>query len=471
MHHDLSTQTPVASAAAITAAPTGTADAPFASTSASELARDDGATRVRYRVIAVSVLMAFILYLDRVCLGEIVKSESFRSDFDAPKERIGNVLGAFFFTYALMQIPAGWASDRFGARKMLPFYIVLWSLMTGLTGWVTTLGGLLIARLACGVAQAGAYPTSGGVIRQWFPVRRRGIASAWVSFGGRLGGTLAPYITTLLILQLGGWRTVLEVYFVLGIVIAVAYYVVVRDRPSLHPHVNEAERALIGVPVDNRRTEVRDILPMLWACVRNRSLWLNSIAQFGVNVGWAFLITWMPTYLVESKGVSPLMGATMVSLVLAVGMPGQLLGGWASDRAVLAFGLRWGRVIPLATPAFIAGFAYLLCPALDSVWLIVACCAVVSMMTDVANPSTWAFIQDVGGRNTSAIYGWANMWGNFGASLSAVMVPKLLRWGEAGGNGQTLVFLACAGAFFVAGTAMLGMDATKLVVPVDTDKS
>jgi MFS family permease len=86
------------------------------------------ASRVRFGVIGVSIAMAFILYLDRVCLGEIIKNEAFREEFGASKERLGKVLGAFFFTYALFQVPAGWASDRFGARRMLPLYIVLWSL-------------------------------------------------------------------------------------------------------------------------------------------------------------------------------------------------------------------------------------------------------------------------------------------------------------------------------------------------------
>lgn len=419
------------------------------------------ATTVRYRIIGVSVLMAFMLYLDRICLGEIVKSESFRQDFDAPKERIGNVLGAFFFTYALMQIPAGWASDRFGARKMLPIYIVLWSLMTGLTGYATSLGGLLVARLGCGVAQAGAYPTSGGVIRRWFPVAARSMASSWVAFGGRLGGTLAPYITTLLILQIGGWRAVLGIYCLIGMAVAAAYWIIVRDSPREHERCNDKEIALIGIPSDNRRTSVSDILPMLWACCQSRSLWLNSLSQFCVNIGWAFLVTWLPTYLAEAKNVPPLTGAIMVSIVLAMGLPGQLLGGWLGYISVSRIGLRWGRVLPMAIPAFIAAIAYLMCPLLDSVWLIVACCAIVSMMNDVANPGSWAFIQDVGGRNTSAIYGWSNMWGNFGASLSAVMVPHLLRYGQE--NGQVLVFIACAASFLVAGTAMLGMDATRPV--------
>jgi len=83
------------------------------------------------------------------------------------------------------------------------------------------------------------------------------------------------------------------------------------------------------------------------------------------------------------------------------------------------------------------------------------------LMVDIGNPSTWAFMQDVGGRNTATIFGWGNMWGNFGAALSAIMVPVLLTYGTSSGSGEKLVFLACAGAFFIAGLAAMGMDATK----------
>ena len=425
--------------------------------------KQDQPTRIRYRIIAVSVLMAFIMYLDRVCLGEIVKSESFRSDFNAPKEQIGSILGSFFFTYALMQIPAGWASDRFGARTMLPIYIVLWSLMTGLTGWVMSLQGLLIARLACGVSQAGAYPTSGGVIRKWFPVENRGMASGWISFGGRLGGTLAPFITTLLIIQIGSWRNVLGIYFFAGIIIAAAYWFIVRNSPLQHPGTNDSERALIGFQQESQTTSLSELLHILGSCFCCRSLWLISLAQFCVNIGWAFLITWMPTYLDENHHIDPLQGAVMVSIVLSVGMAGQLIGGWLSDFSVKSLGLRWGRVLPMSCPAFFAGIAYLLCPMLDSVYLIVCCCAIVSLMTDIANPACWALIQDIGGRNTSTIHGWWNMWGNLGATLSALMVPYLLNLGKESGQGQTMVFVACASAFFVASAAMLAIDPTRKV--------
>ncbi len=416
---------------------------------------------IRYRIVAVSVLMAFSLYLDRVCLGEIVKSNSFNNDVPLSKEQIGAILGSFFFTYALFQVPAGWISDRFGARKMLTGYILAWSALTAMTGFMTTASGLLLTRLGCGIAQAGAYPTSNAILRRWTRLEQRGVANSLISFGGRLGGTLAPFLTTVLILYIGGWRETLWLYGVVGILIAIGYRWTVRDRPSEHPECDAAEQDFIGPPTDDRRPEVRDILTMLGACCTSRSLWLNSLSQFSINIGWAFLITWLPTYLKEEKGLSETRGAVMVTIVLATGMLGQLIGGWATDRSVKRFGLRRGRVLPITVACTIAGISYLCCPFIDSVWGIVACCAIVSLMTDVGNPSVWGFMQDVGGRNTGAIFGWANMWGNFGASVSAIMVPKLLNYGAEDGSGQTLVFIVCASAFFVAAIAALGMDATK----------
>lgn len=418
-------------------------------------------TKARHRIIAISVLMAFIMYLDRICLGEIVKTDAFLGETGLSKERIGSILGAFFFTYALFQVPAGWISDRFGARRVLSFYIFLWSLLTGLSGFVSGAAGLLVARLGVGVAQAGAYPTCSAIVRRWAPLKSRGLASSLISFGGRLGGASAPFLTMLLILNVGGWRQTLWIYGFTGIIIAVLYYILVRDRPSEHPRCNQAERALIGELPDDQKPEIRDILRLLWACCCSRSLWLNSIGQFCVNIGWAFLVTWLPTYLKEVKQIPEQQGALMVSIVLSAGMLGQLIGGKATDLSVQTFGLRIGRVLPISIAYSIAGCAYLGCLGIDSAWGIVACCTVVSLMTDVGNPSIWAFVQDVGGRNTGAIFGWANMWGNFGAATSAKMVPWLLAAGSSAGSGQQMIFVTCASAFFVAGLVALGMNATR----------
>ena len=421
-------------------------------------------TNVRHRIIAVSMLMAFILYLDRICLAEIMKSASFKSEVPLSKEEIGKILGAFFFSYALFQVPTGWASDRFGARKMLTAYIVLWSVFTGMTGLMSSFAGLLVARLLCGAAQAGAYPTSGAVIRRWIPLTARARSSSFVSLGGRLGGTLAPFLTAWMVIELGHWRRPLWIDAAVGLVIAAIYWQVVRDRPEEHPDCNEAERALIGQPPVEAPIPTREFLGMLGAFCRSRSLWLNAAGQLLVNIGWAFLVTWLPTYLKEQQGVEDVAGGRMVTIVLACGIPGQLVGGWLADLSVRRFGLRWGRVLPMSASGFLAGSAYLACLQMDTAWGVIACCCVVSFAVDMGNPAIWAFMQDVGGRATAAAFGWGNMWGNFGASAISMLVPWLLAVGTSSEAGQRNVFLVCAGSLFIYSIIVLGLDATKPVL-------
>jgi MFS family permease len=227
-------------------------------------------TLIRYRIIVVCMLMAFILYLDRICMGEIVKSISFNHDLQLSKEQIGRILGAFFFSYALLQVPAGWTSDRFGARATLTIYITLWSLVTVATGLMTGFVGLLVARLLCGVSEAGAYPTSMAVVRKWMPFTSRARASGMIALGGRVGGTLAPFLTIWMIVHMGSWRNSLWLDGGVGLVVAWIFWTVVRSNPQEHPQVNAAELALIGRPHMEKPLSGRELKSALGSFIRSR---------------------------------------------------------------------------------------------------------------------------------------------------------------------------------------------------------
>ena len=152
-------------------------------------------TRVRYAVLGIATANAFILYLDRICMGAVVQSASFQQELGLNKDRVGDVLASFFFAYAIGQLPAGWLADRFGPRRMLVAYILLWSLFTGLTGFVGSLIGLVVVRSACGLSEAGAYPASALLVTRWFPFSQRARANSIVSLGGRMGNSLALWLT------------------------------------------------------------------------------------------------------------------------------------------------------------------------------------------------------------------------------------------------------------------------------------
>src|SRR5262249_35146272 len=71
---------------------------------------------VRYWVVLLATVMAVLLYLDRICLS--FTERYMKADLGLDDQQISWLLSAFFCTYALGQVPAGWLSDRFGARRM-----------------------------------------------------------------------------------------------------------------------------------------------------------------------------------------------------------------------------------------------------------------------------------------------------------------------------------------------------------------
>jgi nitrate/nitrite transporter NarK len=184
--------------------------------------------------------------------------------------------------------------------------------------------------------------------------------------------------------------------------------------------------------------------------------------MFCTNVGWAFLATWLPTYYKNVMGLSDEAAAHCSFLALLGGMAGLLLGGWVTDQATKRWGLRWGRSGPLVICRLVGVAAYLSCLKFDSPAAVTVAFFIVAFSTDMGIGGTWAYAQDVGGRHVGSILGWANMWGNLGAALVAVVLPWVVDmehatdWDEA--------FLLCAAAFLLASLAALGINAMLPIV-------
>ena len=165
-------------------------------------------------------MVAFLMYLDRICLAQIISSDSFQKNIALTPGQIDWVKGGFFWAYALAQVPAGWLSDRFGTRILITLYIALWSLFTAATSFSWGFTTLLLARLGCGLAEAGYYPASSGLLTRWAHIEARGFASSLISWGGRVGGAVAPGLTAYVILQAGDWRWAGWIYGFIGIAVA-----------------------------------------------------------------------------------------------------------------------------------------------------------------------------------------------------------------------------------------------------------
>ena len=72
---------------------------------------------------------------------------------------MGLVLSAFFWTYAVMQLPAGWFIDKLGVRISLAFAVTWWSVFTMATGAARGVAQFIGARLMLGVGEAASLPS------------------------------------------------------------------------------------------------------------------------------------------------------------------------------------------------------------------------------------------------------------------------------------------------------------------------
>ena len=408
-------------------------------------------------------MVAFLMYLDRICLAQIITSDSFQQHIKLEGWQIDWVKGAFFWAYALAQVPAGWLSDRFGARALICLYIATWSVFTALTSFSLGFTTLLLARLGCGLAEAGYYPASSGLLTRWAHIEGRGFASSLISWGGRVGGAVAPGLTAFVILRSGDWRWAGWLYGVIGIVVAVCYWRVFREHPRLHPRCNDAEIALLAegrgefLPVKDPPRR----FPLLTAC-RSKNLWMANGVQFFTNIGWAFLILSLPDYLKKVMHLDDGMTGLITTGALTIGIAALPLGGMLTDQISRKHGKRLGRMLPMSVTKFIAAGLYLVALWMDTPWTILLAFGMVAFFGDFGLPAMWTTMQDISGKYQAQLFGWGNMWGNFGAAIMPMLFTAVLDRFDTNHDYHEGVWL-CAAAFVLAGVFALFVNAEKPV--------
>jgi MFS transporter, ACS family, hexuronate transporter len=253
-------------------------------------------------------------YVDRVMMA--VALPYIGAEFTLGKTEQGWLITVFALVYLLCQIPGGMLADRFGARRLLVVSLLLWSVFTALTGLAWGLAALLVIRALFGVGQ-GLFPGASfkAIAERTTPDRRATAAGAMLG-ANVLGGGLAPLIAAPLLL-LFGWRNTFLVAAVAGVAIGLLLW-------SLLP------RALPGRLTGAGQGSGPS--PGLSTVLRSAAVWKFAALFCATNMLGYGMLTWVPSYLLEARGISLLgtgLFAAIPGLVMTVT---TLLGGWLFDR-------------------------------------------------------------------------------------------------------------------------------------------
>ncbi|MFS2223060.1 MFS transporter [Pantoea sp. B65] len=382
-------------------------------------------TRIRWWIAGLMWLAIAINYIDRTVLS--AAAPHLISELSLNPEMMGFIMAAFFWSYSLLQIPAGWFADRFGQKKGLGLAVAWWSVATSVMGLATGFKSLLALRLALGVGEAAAYPSNAGITARWFPDSERATVSGLFDSASKFGGAVAMPLIVWMIYMFD-WRLTFLIIGSVGLLWVIAWYFIYAENPEDHKKISALEVSHIRNGQIQKHGD-KSVLPMKWyKLLRYRNIWAMCLGFFTINYTSYFFITWLPTYLVQEKGMDFIKMGMVAALPLLSGMVIEVVAGWASDRVVHS-----GRLSLTATRKLFLtiGLLMALCigfaPFTDSVFMTVFLLCVAKSGTTVAASQVWALPGDVAPKNSvSIVAGLQNTVSNLGGAIGPIVTGAIV---------------------------------------------
>lgn len=290
----------------------------------------------RWVIIGVITVLAITNYLDR---GNIsVAAPLIRKDLGLSATQMGFVLSAFVWPYAIMNLPTGWAIDRFGAKVLMALAAGAWSIIAVFTGFARSVGAFVGLRAALGVGESPMFPAALKATDSWFPDREKAAATSIYISATQVGLAIAPPIATSLMLAYG-WPAMFIIMGILGFIALVGWLVVYRE-PQDNRWVSREELNYIRAGQIARdqaadgsvvKASGRD-----WAGLfAHPTTWIMVVGAFCLQYVFWFYITWLPSYLESAQHFTIKRAGLLAALPYIAGAVAVLLGGRISDRLII----------------------------------------------------------------------------------------------------------------------------------------
>jgi ACS family D-galactonate transporter-like MFS transporter len=282
-------------------------------------------TRREWTVILLLVLSVVVNYVDRSNLGLAMPLLERQFSFSA--YRAGELLSAFFWTYALVQLfgIAGELTDRFPVGWVLMLGYLLWSTATAFTGMTTSYAALFALQLVLGLGESVAYPCYSRIFAA-MPQEHRGRANAFIDAGTKLGPAGGAFVGGLVLVH-WGWRWLFAIFGVGALVWMVPWYFAMpRGGPRAEAAGGERNAGQSGGAAGSTGS----IAKML----RLRCAWGTILGHFSGNYFYYFLLAWLPTYLVQEEHLSIGSMSRLTAAIFSLIACTTLLSGWVSDRLI-----------------------------------------------------------------------------------------------------------------------------------------
>ena len=241
-------------------------------------------------------------------------------DFGLSAASLGSLSALYFYSYVAMQIPTGLLADRYGPRRLLTAGLVLSTLGAVIFALAPSFFWAGIGRLLIGAFVAVGFVCTLKLATHWLVPERFALAAGLLLVAGMTGAVFAG-VPLHLASEAFGWRIVTLVAGIVGLILAVAVWMIVRDDPTERGYSGYVSTAHAEVSGESEWQKLKRVFSY-----RNSAL--LALAPGGI-VGsvLAFSGLWGIPFLTDVYGMSSAIAATVCSgIMLAWAFSGPVFG-------------------------------------------------------------------------------------------------------------------------------------------------
>jgi MFS transporter, ACS family, tartrate transporter len=316
----------------------------------SEIGRET-VRKVSLRLLPFLFVLYVIAYLDRVNFG--YAALQMNSELGISAEIFGFLSGIFFIGYLLFEVPSNLILQRVGARVWIARIMVSWGIVVILTAAASSAFELAAFRFILGIAEAGFFPGIILYLTCWFRKEELARAVAFFMAALTISNIIGAPVSTWILdniswFGIAGWRWLFILEGVPAIILGVATYFYLTDRPEDASWLSGEERDwLCGeIARGNQVPEQRGLSDTLRSVFVDRNIWHLGLIYCMVTIGLYGTGFWMPQII---RSLNPQFTNVEIGLLMMIPFAAALVAMtlWSahSDRTGER---RWHTAVPAA---------------------------------------------------------------------------------------------------------------------------
>ncbi len=363
-------------------------------------------------VLALLCLMYFLYFVNRVNISTV--APLLKADLKISNTQLGLVFSAFAIPYAVFQLVGGWIGDKLGARLTLAVCCAIVAAATVLTGAVSGLASLFVARLALGFGEGAGFPTATRAMSNWTPQANWGFAQGIVHSSSRIGNAVTPPLMAGLLVFVS-WRGSFAILGAVSFLWVLVWVWFFRNDPREHPRTSAAELATLP-----SRTAAARSGAVPWLRLARHVLPVTIVDFCYGWTLWLFL-SWVPAFFFENYHLDLQVSAMFSSGVLLAGVIGDTVGGVVSDRLLCKTGSLIVARRSVIAAGFLGAFVFLLPVVLIHDLTVTAIClSLAFFFAELIVGPIWSVPMDI-----APLYaGTASGMMNFGFAVAGLVSPS-----------------------------------------------